>query len=71
VIAEALSVERVGRSQRAKAIGRRSRIDHETRQRIRALASDGWSLRAIARELGVSQESVRQVLAAVALSVEA
>lgn len=71
VLAEAPPVERVERSRRAKLAEPRSAIDEPTRERIRALAADGWSLRRIIEDVGVSHESVRKVLVAATLSVEA
>jgi hypothetical protein len=64
VIAEAPKTTRVGRSGRAALTESRTNIDVSTRERIRELAADGWSLRQIAGQVGVSHESVRQVLAA-------
>ncbi|HEV2121309.1 MAG TPA: hypothetical protein VGW38_00850, partial [Chloroflexota bacterium] len=62
ITAEALPVERVGRSKRAKPAKPRASIDELTRERIRQLAADGWSLGKIAQDVGVSHESVRKVL---------
>jgi transposase-like protein len=61
---EAPEVPRVGRSGRAATVESRVTIDHETRARVVMLAREGLSLRAIAREVGVSHEAVRTVLRA-------
>ena len=71
IMAEAQRVERVGHSKRAKLAIPRAAIAEPTRERIRQLAADGRSLRKIAEDVGVSHESVRQVLVAATLSVEA
>jgi hypothetical protein len=64
VIAEAPDVPRVGRSGRAATVERRVMIDQQARARVVVLAEAGLSLRAIAREVGISHEAVRTVLRA-------
>jgi hypothetical protein len=61
VIAEAPEMERMGRAGRAKATGRTLKINDDMRARIMSLAAQNMSLRAIARELCVSHESVRSI----------
>ena len=62
IIAAALEVPRMGRSRRAALAEHRTSIDMATRERIRQLDDEGRSLRHIARDVGVSHESVRVVL---------
>lgn len=61
VIAQAPEVARVGRSGRAGAQGRTPAVDEATIARVATLTEAGLSLRAIARELGVSHETVRKL----------
>jgi DNA-binding CsgD family transcriptional regulator len=70
VIAEAPQVARVGRSGRAEATERRVTIDTATRARVALLVSEGLSLRAIGREVGISHEKVRTMLRVEAEAVE-
>jgi hypothetical protein len=69
VIAETPKIERVGRSHRAAATIRRTKIEDVTRVRIRSYAADGWSLRQIGRALGISHEAVRSVLRDASMSL--
>ena len=62
IIAQAPDVSRVGRSGRAATVESRVKIDQETRAQVVVLAREGLSLRAIAREVGVSHEAARTVM---------
>ena len=70
-VAMVSDVSRVGRSKRAALVERRTKIDMSTRERIRELSDAGWPLRDVAAETGISHESVRQVLGAATVGVEA
>lgn len=70
IIAAAPDVARVGQSGRAKPISTRAVIDQPRRERIRELAGRGWSLRAIATEVGISHESVRTVISGATIAME-